>query len=162
MILTIVFVIVGEEIKTTFYFRKGECKMTKKFTEEQYQKIVKAWQSENTYVHQTEAVIDYLIDDLNVDVTLMGDEAIALANPLTREWAHDKFVEKEKKYVWSSKKADRDSNVLTLYIDEYGMVSTSYRKVHENNLRNENMLITESEIRAWGYNPEMFDREEVE
>ena len=77
--------------------------MTKKFTEEQYQKIVKAWQSENIYVHQTEAVIDYLIDDLNIDVTLMGDVAIALANPRTSEWAHNKFVEKEKKYYWTSK-----------------------------------------------------------
>lgn len=132
-----------------------------KFKEEQYQKIVEAWNSVSSHVNKTKAVIDYLIDVSNVGIVLRADVAIALANPVTREWAHDQYVEKEKKYVWSSKKADRDSNVLTLYIDEYGMVSTSYRKVYENNLRNENMLLTETEIKAWGYNPEMFDREEV-
>lgn len=136
--------------------------MSNKITEEQYQKIVEAWNSVSGYVNKTKAVIDHLIDGPNVGVVLRGDIAIALANPVTRELAHDKYVEKEKKYIWSSKKADLDNNVLTLYIDEYGMVSTAYRKVYEDNLRNEDMLITESEIRAWGYNPEMFDNEEVD
>ena len=119
--------------------------MTKKFKEEQYQKIVKAWRSENTYVHQTEAVIDYLIDDLNVDVTLMGDVAIALANPVTREWAHDQFVEKEKKYYWK-----RNGLYLTKDNFDGSIIFDSYKS-----------LFTESEIVFWGYNPEMFDREEV-
>ena len=83
--------------------------MTNKFTEEQYQKIVKAWQSENTYVHQTEAVIDYLIDDLNVDVTLMGDEAIALANPLTRDLIKKDLVEEEERFLFTKiKKVEGD------------------------------------------------------
>ncbi|WP_273713120.1 hypothetical protein [Leuconostoc mesenteroides] len=87
---------------------------------------------------------------------------LALANPLTREWAHDKFVDKEKKYYWTSKKRDLDDNVLTLYKDEEGMVSTSFRGVSEPNIHSEDRRITESEIKAWGYNPEMFDREEVQ
>jgi len=83
--------------------------MSKKFTEDQYQKIVKAWQSENTYVHQTEAVIDYLIDDLNVDVTLMGDEAIALANPLTRDLIKKDLVEEEERFLFTKiKKVEGD------------------------------------------------------
>lgn len=142
-----------------------------KFKEEQYQKIVEMFEEANDgyamgllnpstvtsfqdKLYKEFGDVMYFIDDWK--------PIVAFANPLTRELAHDQYVEKEKKYVWSSKKADRDSNVLTLYIDEYGMVSTSYRKVYENNLRNENTLITESEIRAWGYNPEMFDKEEVE
>ena len=121
--------------------------MSKKFTEEQYQNIIKAWNSERIYIHQTEAVIDYLIDDLNADLTLMGDIALAIANPLTREWAHDKFVEKEKKYYWKLK-----NNW------EFALVST--RALINLSLHNKSAL-TESEIKTWGYNPEMFDKEEV-
>lgn len=132
--------------------------MAKKFTEEQYQEIIKAWRGEAGYVKGIQAVIDYLS---SIDMSFMVGEAVALANTRTREWAYEQYIEKEKKYVWSSKKVDRDSNVLILYIDKYGMVSTSYRKVYEKNFRNEDMFITESEIKAWGYNPEMFDKEEV-
>ena len=149
-----------------------------KFTEEQYQKIVEIvnkypdfWAEyivPNGGEGQRSTTLKELIlgvfgSRYNIENRLyMVRCMLALANPLTRELAHEQYVEKEKKYVWSSKRIDRDSNVLTLYIDEYGMVSTSYRKVYENNLRNEDMLITESEIKAWGYNPEMFDKEEVD
>lgn len=149
-----------------------------KFTEEQYQKIVEIVNEYPDFGEEyivpnggegersttlKELILGVFGSRYNIENRLYTVRCmLALANPLTREWAHDQFVEKEKKYVWSSKKADRDSNVLTLYIDEEGMVSTSYRKVYENNLRNENMLLTESEIKAWGYNPEMFDREEVQ
>lgn len=70
-----------------------------KFTEEQYQKIVNAWDSQIMYKSATQSVID----ELKVGYLNMGDYALALANPLTREWAHDKFVEKEKKYYWTHK-----------------------------------------------------------
>lgn len=145
--------------------------MTKKFTEEQFKKLVKIQEKyfpltmmehgvggESPYEAISETCIklsDFIWDEK------LGNEAVALMNPVTRELAHELYVEKEKKYVWSSKKVDRDSNVLILYIDKYGMVSTSYRKVYEKNFRNEDMFITESEIKAWGYNPEMFDKEEV-
>lgn len=130
-----------------------------KFTEEQFKEIIRTY--ENNYGSDNK-VLSIIRVVNNFNGSLSYNEAFALANPVTREWAREQFVEPEKKYVWSSKKADRDNNVLTLYIDNYGMVSTSYRKVYEKNLRNENMLITESEIREWGYNPEMFDKEEVE
>ena len=133
--------------------------MSKKFTEEQYHEIIKAWESQSFSLKRVQAVLEIMsINDMPSNI----NEGLALANPASRELAHEQFVEKEKKFVWSSKKEDRDSNVLTLYIDEYGMVSTSYRKVYENNLRNEDMLITESKIREWGYNPEMFEKKEVQ
>ena len=129
--------------------------MSNKFTEEQYQKIIKAWNSERIYIHQTEAVIDYLIDDLNVDLTLMGDTALAIANPLTREWAHDKFVEKEKKYYWTNKKKDINGDVWYLIRDIAVVMMSDEHKFSIDE------QLTESEIREWGYNPEMFDKEEV-
>jgi len=136
--------------------------MSKKFTEEQYQKIVKAWQSENTYVHQTEAVIDYLIDDLSVDVTLMGDESLALANPVTREWAHEQFVEKDKKYVWTLKRTaawNGVENYKRLFRTVNGDISDVLKEKDEDIYEEE--YLTETDIKEWGYNPEMFDKEEV-
>ena len=119
--------------------------MTKKFTEEQYQKIVEAWNSVSGYVNKTKAVIDHLIDVPNVGVVLRGDVAIALANPITREWAHDQFVEKEKKYYWK-----RNGLYLTKDNFDGSIIFDSYKS-----------LFTESEIVFWGYNPEMFEKEEV-
>lgn len=134
--------------------------MTNKFTEEQYQEIINFEDFEVVY---RLGIVDSFVGEIIpfIDKNELQQEAMAIANPLTREWAHEKFVEKEKKYLWSSKKNDGDNNVLTLYIDDEGMVSTSFRKASEPNLRNEDMWITESEIKVWGYNPEMFDREEV-
>lgn len=72
----------------------------------------------------------------------------ALRNPITREWARAKFVEEEKKYYWISNK----NNAFGLYETD-GVVllkATDWAP------------LTESEIREWGYNPEMFDKEEVQ
>lgn len=132
-----------------------------KFTEEQYHEIIKAWQSENSYIHKTDSVIYCLIDDLNLSVKLIGDEALALANPLTREWAHEQYVEKEKRYVWTSKKS-MVCNGVEKYKrlfrksdgDIAGFLTEKDAVVYEDRL-------TESEVREWGYNPEMFDKEEV-
>ena len=54
--------------------------MTKQFTDEEYHNIIEL---ERMYVKSDE---EYRRE--------------ALRNPLTREWAHDQFVEKEKKYRW--------------------------------------------------------------
>lgn len=73
--------------------------MTKKFTEEHYQKIVEKWDGEISYIEATKAVVGYLVvEDLGYSIS---EQALALANPLTREWAHDKFVEKEKKFLFT-------------------------------------------------------------
>lgn len=131
-----------------------------KITEEQYQKIVEAWNSVSGYVHKTEAVIDYLIDVPNVGVVLRGDVAIALANPLTREWAHDQFVEKEKKYVWTSKKANSSGKNKRLFWQMSSKAVRDYFTI-DGNAFDDSEQLTESEIKSWGYNPDMFDREEL-
>lgn len=119
--------------------------MSNKFTEEQYQKIIEKWDGEISYIEATKAVVSYLaVEDLGYSIS---NQALALANPLTREWAHDQFVEKEKKYYWISNK----NNAFGLYETD-GVVllkATDWAP------------LTESEIKSWGYNPEMFDKEEV-
>lgn len=133
--------------------------MTKKFTEEQYQEIIKAWQSENTYIHQIEAVIDCLIDDLNLSVTLIGDEAVAIANPLTREWAHEKFVEKEKKYVWQSKQPTLYGDTIRLLKEDDGVVS--YAITEKEDPIDSDELLTIREVANSIYDINKFDKEEV-
>lgn len=132
--------------------------MINKITEEQYQKLVEAWDSLSGYVNKTKEVIDYLIDVPNVGVVLRGDVAIALANPITREWAHDKFVEKEKKYMWQSKQKTDGGKVKRLYDSAIGITDSFMDKTEPTHNGN---WITETEVKKWGYNPEMFDKEEV-
>ncbi|WP_288846665.1 hypothetical protein [uncultured Fructobacillus sp.] len=92
--------------------------MTKKFTEEEYQKIVE-----------------------------IAD----------REWAHEKFVEKEKKYYWTTKKKDKYGNVMHLKRDPSGSIERVPYAFYSENER-----LTEPEVIAEGYNPNYYLKEEVE
>lgn len=143
--------------------------MSNKFTEEQYQKIVNLQEDEyrfsilgggDDYNYGFWRRLIIVAADIAsfANENKLIDELAALANPLTREWAHDKFVEKEKKYVWQSKQETDSGKVKRLYNAAIG-ITDSFKEKTEH-IHNGN-LITESEIKAWGYNPEMFDREEV-
>ncbi|WP_273710480.1 hypothetical protein [Leuconostoc mesenteroides] len=126
-----------------------------KFTEEQYQKIVEIadeYQSNSAFgiigdTTQKSIGTEFYETELSSEIVFYknSNEIMAIVNPLTREWAHDKFVEKEKKYYWKL-------NGLYLIKDRFdgSIIFDSYKN-----------LFTESEIKEWGYNPEMFDREEV-
>ena len=136
--------------------------MSKKFTEEQYQEIIKVWRNEAGYVKGMQAVVDYLS---SIDMSFMVGEAVALANPTTREWSHEQFVEKEKKYVWTSKKPYYKDFYKRLYMGSDGLAKgvngigiAEYEKLNVN----EDEYLTETEVRNNGYNPEMFDKEEVD
>lgn len=128
-----------------------------KFTEEQYQKIVdvadkyikkSGWGLIGTNLDQPIGSVFEETDLMHqVEFQYVNQEMMAIANPLTREWAHDKFVEKEKKYYWTNKKG----NKLALYETD-GIIVLKERYWAP---------LTESEIKAWGYNPNAFDREEV-
>ena len=130
--------------------------MTKNFTEEQYQKIV-----EIAYEYQINSAFGIIGDttqesigaevyktELNAEIDFYenANEIMAIVNPLTREWAHDNFVEKEKKYYWKL-------NGLFL------VKSASDGSLYFSVLEDANSL-SKSEIREWGFNPEMFDKEE--
>lgn len=132
-----------------------------KFTEEQYQAIVEVWDSKNTYAESTKAVIDTVFRDFNEGWKYDIGQALALGNEASREWVHDQFVEKEKKFVWTSKKMSSDGTRLRLQNTGTNGVVRAYGK-YKDRKADLTEYLTESEIKAWGYNPEMFDKEEVE
>lgn len=141
--------------------------MSKKFTEEQYHKIVELFEeTDDEYnmgilnpnvvmffqgkLHKEFGNVMYFIDD--------WQPITAFANPLTREWAHEQFVEKEKRYIWQSKQETDSGDVKRLYNAAIGIADSFVEKtkpIHNGN------LITETEVKKWGYNLEMFDKEEV-
>ena len=141
-----------------------------KFTEEQYQEIIKATEnivnSGNMSLMGANAGITVHGELLNNKIARflpfrsLENEIMAIVNPLTREWAHDKFVDKERKYVWTSKKANSSGKNKRLYWQMSSKAVRDYFTIDENAFDNSEQL-TESEIKAWGYNPEMFDREEL-
>ena len=132
-----------------------------KFTEEQYRAIVEAWDAKNSYSESTKAVTEMIIYDFNESWKYDIEQALALGNGTSRDWAHERFVEKEKKYVWTGRKEDKVGFVKRIYKDDTGMiVDHSIRK--EDTEKDEDEQLTETEIREWGYNPEMFNKEEVE
>ena len=140
-----------------------------KFTEEQFKKLVEI--QEDNYSHDLYWGLGKDIsetvrrDNLNlhnfIDENDLENKAVALMNLLTREWAHDKFVEKEKKYVWTSKKANSSGKNKRLFWQMSSKSVRDYFTIDENAF-DDSELLTESEIKEWGYNPEMFDREEVQ
>lgn len=129
--------------------------MADKFTEEQYQRIVEIWNDEVTYKDGAQSVTNFIVKIGSYQY----EKALAIANPITREWAHDKFVEKEKKYRWSSKKLDENSEHVLLYKDRSGAIYGIL--MDDNGSLDEDEQLTESEIKEWGYNPDMFDREGI-
>lgn len=132
-----------------------------KFTEEQYRQIVEAWDSKNTYRQATTAVIETINSFSTFAFTeFSGDEALALGNPVTREYAHERFVEKEKRYVWNSKKTDSAGHCMRLFRDR-SLIVRGFTGNYSDEVSDDEKL-TESEIREWGYDPERFDKEEVE
>lgn len=80
--------------------------MTHKFTEEQYQKIVKIadeYESNSAFgiigdISQKSIGAIFFESELcvQIDFEENAKEIMAIFNPATREWAHEQFVEKEK------------------------------------------------------------------
>lgn len=128
--------------------------MSNKFTEEQYQKIIEKWDGEISYIEATKAVVSYLaVEDLGYSIS---NQALALANPLTREWAHDKFVEKENKFHFILKDIQETQG------ERHHLVRSGRGAIIIYPFAgNDKPKFKESEIKLWGYNPEMFDKEEV-
>ena len=128
-----------------------------KFTEEQYHEIIKAWESQSFSLKRMQAVLEIM--SINDDMPSNINKGLALANPATREWAHEQYVEKEKRYVWTSERKNGDI-FMRLYKSKRGYIGSTL--VIENGETGLYEKLTETEIREWGYNPEMFNKEEVE
>lgn len=137
-----------------------------KFTEEQYQEIINIWNngqdfddtilSVSDYARKLNARLNYEYGDDVYDYS----EAILLALPNSRYWARDRFVEKEKKYVWTLKKVDKSGIKMYLHKDYFGKVQPFFSVTNVN--IDDSEKLTETEVREWGYDPERFDKEEVE
>lgn len=127
--------------------------MTNKFTEEQYQIIVEIGkQYHDDRMRKTEILLDYLYDDFGFKggaETEPLDQAMAIANPLTREWAYEQFVEKEKQYVWRDKYT---GYVIYKMLNDWSLSATALGEKH----------FTETELKDSPFKPEWFDKEEVD
>lgn len=136
--------------------------MTNKFTEEQYQKVVEIGnQYRDDRMRKTEILLDYMYNDFGFEGgadTEPLDQAMAIANPLTRELAHNKYVEKEKKYVWESKQETDGGWVKRLYDWAVGITDSFVEKTDPTHNGN---WITETDVRKWGYDPSKFTRIEA-
>lgn len=118
-----------------------------KFTQEQFKKIVEAWEQGFDYVKATEAV-EKTVQSFNIPDTSFQKvaKALALANPETRELVYDKYVEKEKRHVWRLK-TDNDM-----------VVSRAYDNWYLDKQPTLNKEFTEAEIEKSPFKPEWFDK----
>lgn len=130
-----------------------------KFTEEQFKQLVKIQAKyfpltmleqgvggKNPYdaIHETDIKLsDFVWNEK------LGNEAVALMNPVTREWAHEQYVEKEKKYVWRDKYT---GYVIYKMLNDWSLSATALGEKH----------FTETELKNSPFKPEWFDKEEVE
>jgi len=124
--------------------------MTKKFTEEQYQKIVNLQEDEYRFsILEGNDDCDYSfwrrLINAEPDIASFAnenkliDELAALANPLTREWAHDQFVEKEQKFLFTKIKEvhgkilslNQSENDRMIYLDIDGPTPLTIKQAEE-------------------------------
>lgn len=122
-----------------------------KFTGEQYKKLVslqKEYFSNNVLYPDK----DYksLVGTIRIDekrlynfIVSYGleNQTVAIMNPLTREWAHDRFVEEEKKYVWGTQTI---KGVRYVLVKKDGVYSMKDRYSHYY----EAIPLTETEVKS--------------
>lgn len=72
------------------------------FTKKQYKEIVSIQEdpTNTTFEIVTDAVIKYAVEQTKYFTVMERWQALAIANPSTREYALENYVEKEKKYLW--------------------------------------------------------------
>lgn len=123
-----------------------------KFTEEQYHEIIKAWESQSFSLKRMQAVLEIM--SINDDMPSNIKEGLALANPASREWAYEQFVEKEKKYLWTTPLV---AGIKYALIKENGkyVLSDMY-------LTGKGTPLTELEVVNIGLKTDWFNKEEAE
>lgn len=137
--------------------------MTKKFTEEEYQKIVDCFD-------KLKAEFNLGILNMNVVANMQlkldgvvnpfydWPEIVAIANPITRYWAHEQFVEKEKEYFWTGKITDKDGRYVHISRDD----KNKPKIIRSRECNPIGYPFTETEVKAAYLDVDMFDKEEVE
>lgn len=122
----------------------------KTVTKETYNLIIDLYGEEHCYVSE----LNRYSDASNYFDGVQFETIVAILNPRTQKWAFENLVEKEKRYIWTAKKKDNDGETFSLIRGFYGLIILNCIKPAAE--------LTESEICEWGYNPDMFDKEEVE
>lgn len=124
-----------------------------KFTEEQFKNIVEAWEKTYDYVLSVKNVIE-TVESFGEGYEFKIGEALALANAVSSEWAHEQFVEKEKKYVWTTPLV---AGIKYALIKENGkyVLSDMY-------LTGKGTPLTELEVVNIGLKTDWFNKEEAE
>ena len=132
--------------------------MTEKFTEKQYQEIVALSKDRpENRDEETTLVFNYIYSEFPFigKYSDMYNKGLAIYNPLTRELAHDKYVEEEEKYYWFTKKLTAQGEPLNLLHGAGGIVQ----------MMGPLELLTKSEVVEWGFKPNNFnftsDKEEA-
>lgn len=135
-----------------------------KFTEEQYQKIIEIadeYQSNSAFgiigdtMQNSIGAIFFETELCNeIDFYESAKEMMAIFNPLTRKWAHEQFVEEEKKYLWTTPLV---AGIKYALIKENGkyVLSDMY-------LTGKGTPLTELEVVNIGLKTDWFNKEEVE
>ena len=80
--------------------------MIEKFTQKQYEQIVEIGEEQaEDRLEKTSQILDYIFDNkiMPTAITEVLDRALVIANPLTRELGRDRYVEAEKRYIFTSK-----------------------------------------------------------
>lgn len=143
-----------------------------KFTEEHFNKLVELQEKEypnnvyssskSGYNNIDEALKEYDLELYRfVEENDLENQAVALMNPATRELVYDQFVKPEKKFVWTSKKPYHEDFYKRLYMASSGYVNDIGLTKDEFEVSKDEYL-TETEVRAYGYDPDWFTKEEVE
>lgn len=134
--------------------------MLNNFTQMQYEQIV-AISEDNAEDREekTKQILDYIFDNklMPTGRTEVLDRALVISNPLTRDIGREHYVEKEKKYYWTTKKLDKYGVRGRLYKTTDDTIQLYFDAI----LNDTDEQLTEAEVREWGYNPVMFDKEEA-
>jgi len=131
------------------------------FTEEEYQNIIENFNfTRGNLSQRLNTVLEKFYEEFPMRLRDGMDDFIIIAfiNPITSNDAHERFVVKEKRYVWRSKRENSVGKEKRLY-DTADGISDSF--IDKDTPSHNGNRITETEVKKWGYDPKMFNKDEV-
>lgn len=141
--------------------------MNRKLTEKQYKLLVDVADQCKTWKEVVELIEDFTSVEFGRTDAGTLFKVMALVNPETRDLTHDKYVEKEKRYVWNLSMGENSIYVKRLFMNNSYQDGKRLRFVSEyltgtgDTAYPDDEKLTEAEVQEWGYNPYAFDKEEV-
>ena len=116
------------------------------FTEKQYKEIVDIQKdrTNTTFENVTNDVIAYLAESDKYFSVIERWQALAIANPASRDASYELYVEKEKKYLWKLNNNTVNKSGETWYLDDIYTI--------------DHALFTEEEIDASPFKKEFLEQ----